>query len=102
MREKELQKAVIDLAHLHKWAVVHFPTTQGANGAWRTGLAADARGWVDLVLVRERVIYAELKGTGGRIRPDQDIWRERLVAAGQEYHLWTPKSYPDLIAEVLR
>lgn len=102
MLEKALQQAVIDLAHTLGWSVVHFPAAQGANGVWRTGLAADAKGWVDLVLVRERVIYAELKGTGGRIRPDQDIWRERLVNAGQEYYLWTPKSYPTLIAEVLR
>lgn len=49
------------------------------------------RGFPDIVAVRgDRVIYRELKRIGGRLSPEQVKWRDRLVAAGQDWGLWTP------------
>lgn len=42
------------------------------------------------MLVRERVIYAELKTMVGRSTPAQLDWQARLRAAGQEVYEWRP------------
>lgn len=59
-----------------------------------------APGWPDVTLVRERVVYAELKREGGKATPAQLQWIERLRGAGQEVYLWTPANWEE-IAEVL-
>lgn len=57
-------------------------------------------GFPDLVLVRDRVIFAELKMPRGKISPAQQVWRERLEAAGAEVYLWRPEDW-DAILEIL-
>jgi hypothetical protein len=47
-------------------------------------------GFPDLVLVGQRVIYAELKRTLGRVSPEQKKWLAALAAAGAETHVWRP------------
>lgn len=92
MTERELQDAVIEMARLFGWRVAHFRVALTKRG-WRTPVAADGAGFPDLVLVRDRVIYAELKGDGGRIRPDQQEWRDALLEAGEEVYLWRPDDW---------
>ena len=101
-RETETQFLgwVLDRAHLSGWSVVHFRAARTARG-WRTPVQADGAGWVDLELVRERIVYAELKAAGRHLDPDQELWRRRLIAAGAEWHLWRPADR-DAITEVLR
>ena len=65
-----------------------------------TPVGADGKGFPDLVLVRERVIYAELKAKSGSIRPDQKIWIERLQQAGAEVYVWRPKDL-EIISGIL-
>ena len=48
------------------------------------------RGFPDLVLVRERLLFAELKREGEDLEPDQVTWRDLLIAAGQAWYLWRP------------
>lgn len=96
LRGKALQKAIIERARRTGWRVAHFPpisTTRGGRTYWLTPVAADGRGFLDLMLVRERVVYAEVKGDGDRIRPDQQAWITALRLAGQEVHVWTPASW---------
>ena len=57
-------------------------------------------GFPDLVLVRDLVIFAELKMPRGKVSPAQQQWRERLEAAGAEYYLWRPSDW-DVILEIL-
>jgi hypothetical protein len=61
---------------------------------WRYFHAYDSRrsppGFPDLVLARDRVLFAELKTLKGRVRPEQLEWLERLRAAGAECYLWRP------------
>lgn len=61
---------------------------------WRAYHTHDSRhsaaGFPDLVLVRERIVYAELKTTKGKLSPSQAAWMEALRAAGGEVYLWRP------------
>jgi hypothetical protein len=98
--ETQFQGWVIDRAHLSGWYVVHFRAAYTHRG-YRTPVQADGAGWPDLELVRERIVYAELKSAGRKLDPDQELWRRRLVAAGAEWHLWRPGDR-DAITEVLR
>lgn len=94
MTESELQDAVIELAHLFGWSVAHFRAARTAHG-WRTPVAADGAGWPDLVLVRERIAFAELKSARGTMSTAQIAWLERLTKAGAETHVWTPTEWAD-------
>jgi hypothetical protein len=58
-------------------------------------------GFPDLVLVRERVVFAELKAERGRVSPSQQEWLDALRAAGAEVYLWRPRDW-DTLCEVLR
>lgn len=103
MTGKDLQKGIIDTARRFGWRVAHFASIQGRNGIWRTPAAADGKGWPDLVLVRERVLFVEVKGTGDRLRPEQEAWHSALRIAGQEVFVWTLDHYTSgAVEELLR
>lgn len=91
MSGKALQGAIIDLAHTKGWKIAHFHNVTNARGFTMTPVAADGKGFPDLILVRERLIAAEIKGTGDTIREDQVKWAEWLAAAGVPCYLWTVK-----------
>jgi hypothetical protein len=91
----ELQPAVIEMAQLLKWHVVHFRPAQNRAGAWVTPVAADGKGWVDLVLVRDRVIYRELKSEHAKLTPEQETWGEWLLEAGCDWGVWRPHDWLD-------
>ena len=90
MSEAELQNNVIDLAHILGWKIVHFRPAMTLRG-WRTPVSADGKGFKDLVLVRERVIWAECKTERGVITSEQQNWHSWLIAAKQEAYIWRPK-----------
>lgn len=95
MLEKELQKAIGEMAQFLGWRVAHFRTANTGKG-YRTPVAFDGKGFPDLVLARDedqRVVFIELKGEGGRLSPDQREWMRVLQKSGAEYHLLTPKDW---------
>jgi hypothetical protein len=103
MKEKELQKAIVDTAHLLGWRVAHFRTAMNKRGAYMTPVGADGKGWPDLCLVRERVVFAEVKAGKNTLDPEQVVWRDRLAAAGGEWHLWDENAWNEgLVERVLR
>ena len=66
-------------------------------------------GLPDLILIRERVVWAELKATSlltgriGKLSPAQIVFRDMLLEAGQEWHLWDDSSEDwQKIQEVLK
>ena len=92
MKESELQAAIVEAAHVFSWRVAHFRPARTKHG-WATPVSADGAGWPDLVLVRDRLICAEVKGDGGRLRPEQRAWLDAFYAAGVEAYVWTPKEW---------
>jgi hypothetical protein len=100
--EAAFTKQAIDLAHIHGWHVAHFSAARvGKDNAWVTPVRADGKGFPDLVLVRERVVYAELKMPGRKLEPAQTVWQAKLLGAGQEYYVWEPGDLDDHMKRVL-
>lgn len=98
---KDLQKSVIGRAQQKGWVVAHFPSVETKQG-WRTPLAGNAKGWPDLLLLRERLIAIEIKGDGDSLRPEQREWAERFHRAGVEHYVVTPKDwFGDTVEEIL-
>lgn len=56
-------------------------------------------GFPDLTLVRERVVFVELKrhATTAKLSPHQELWRDRLLNAGAEWYCWRPADADDII-----
>lgn len=98
--ESGFQDAVIQFARTIGWTVAHFRPAR-TNHGHRTAVQADGAGFPDLVLVRERVIFAELKAEGGRLSRQQDGWLQALGEAGAEVYEWRPSQWPTIEA-VLR
>jgi hypothetical protein len=88
---RELQKSIIDLARRTGWKVAHTPPVRGHDG-WRTAVAADGKGFPDLLMVRERVIVAEIKGTD-RLSRQQKEWLSAFRMAGVAAYVWTPTDW---------
>lgn len=108
-KESDFQKVVIELAQRLGYRVAHFRPMQDHRGAWRTPVSADGKGFPDLVLVRERIIFAELKKDDRYPDPDQRAWLDALAGAldladdeapGDREHVlvrvWRPKDWPDI------
>lgn len=101
LTEEEFLTTVIDLAHIRGWKVAHFRPGLTKGGKWVTPVQADGAGFTDLVLVRERVVWAEIKSETGVLSATQKLWRDWLLKAGQEWYCWFPKDW-DKIQEVLK
>lgn len=90
MTGRALQKEIIALARELGWKVAHFPVVKTAWGTWQTQVAADGKGFPDLLLVRDRIVVAEVKGTNDRLRPHQREWVDAFSLAGMPVYIWTP------------
>jgi len=101
MTEADFLKSIIDLAHVYGWKVAHFRAGMRANGQYRTPVQGDGAGFPDLVLVRKRVIFAELKSEEGRLAGGQSVWLDDLIDAGAEIYLWRPSDW-EKIVEILK
>lgn len=85
MAETEWQQVVVDYATLHGWWAWHDQDPRRN----RAGLP-------DLLLIRERVIWAELKSERGKLRPAQRELVDRFAAAGVTVHVWRPSDWPEV------
>ncbi len=101
LSEAQFQFQVLEAARLHGWHAAHFRRVrvQRRNGSvyYETPVAADGTGWPDLVLVKHRVLFVELKTNVGRLRPEQVQWLDRLTAAGQTVLLWRPRDWDEVV-----
>jgi hypothetical protein len=93
-RSNEFQKAIIAMARLYGWRVAHFTAVRTEHG-WRVPVAADGKGFPDLILVRDRLVAVEVKGGGNRPTPQQQEWISALRIAGVETYVWTPTEMDD-------
>lgn len=83
--ESAFQRQVIQFAGLLGWTTYHTHDSRHS-----------AAGFPDLVLVRERIVYIELKTERGRIRVEQYAWLERLKAAGAEAYIFRPSDWAEI------
>lgn len=96
--ERDWQRQVCDAAELFGWRWAHFRPAQRANGHWMTPVSGPLGvGFPDLVLARDRVIFAELKAEAAQLSPPQRAVRESLLRAGAEYYLWRPSDLPAVL-----
>lgn len=114
--EAEFSKHVIKLAHDYGWKVARFhrmPVPREGKTQWRTPVGADGKGYPDLTLVRERLLFAELKLRPNKPDVNQQRWHDWLTSAGCEAYVWndgmldeiehllrlalTPKSYARML-----
>lgn len=101
MTEDDFLKSVIDLAHIYKWKVAHFRHSLRSDGQYRTPVQGDGAGFPDLVLAREKVIFAELKSETGKLSSKQEEWVNSLKTAGQEAYVWRPSDWENIV-DILR
>ena len=83
--EKEFQATVREYAKSQGWVVFCTWSSMHSPG-----------GEPDLRLVRERVVWAELKRESGKTTQKQEEAIAALEAAGQEVHVWRPSSWPEI------
>jgi hypothetical protein len=109
MLESEWQRTVIEAAQSLGWKVAHFRPGR-VGDSWRTPVAADGAGFPDLVLVRDRVLFVELKSDNGKLSPPQQSWRFAIMDAALKsmgepkvgdilpfsYHVWRPDDWHDV------
>ena len=99
--EAEFQKAVITLAKLHRWKVMHTQPAQIRPGKWITPNTGD-QGFPDLVMSHKYrgTIFVELKATKGVVSEAQWEWINTLEDAGCEVHVWRPKDLDKISARL--
>jgi hypothetical protein len=88
--EADFQAQVVALAEQLGWHVVHINDSRRQR----------AEHWPDLVLIRDRILYRELKKIGKRPTPGQEAMLARLRAAGGDAEWWDPTHW-DVIHQTL-
>ena len=99
--EAQFQRQVLQLAKLTGWRTAHFRASLNQRGEWQTAVAGDGKGYPDLTLIRDRVLFIELKTDRGVLSPEQREWRDALLAAGADWRLWRPRDW-ELIEATLK
>jgi len=90
LTEKQFQSQVMSLAKVFGWRAYHPYLSIHSE-----------RGFPDLTLVRERIVFAELKTEKGRLTEHQEEWLGLLGSAGAEVYVWRPSDF-DALTEILR
>lgn len=85
-------RLVIDTALGSGWGVhrsryAYVPGSPRSTGA----------GFPDLVLVRERIIFVELKTERGHLTERQRNWRDALQRGGAAWYMWRPSDWEQVL-----
>lgn len=101
MTEREFQRDVIRYAREKGWRVAHFGNSVKyvkRGREYRVIPDPDARGFPDLTMAREgRLVFAELKGSEGRLTETQKEWLEALKAVPElEVYVWKPDALTEI------
>ena len=95
--EQEFQRMVEELAGYCGWVSFHLNLPMRSPA-----------GFPDLVLFRERIVFAELKtrspktGKAGKLMPAQITYAQTIQKAGGEYYSWLYPDQWDEVVEVLK
>lgn len=88
MSEAELGREVAKLARRGGYRINHHRRSRRADGRWET--ATTIKGWPDCEFIGPRILWRELKGTGGVLSPDQKLVLGQISAAGGDAKCWWP------------
>ena len=89
--EKQFQSLIVEYAKRCGWFVYFTYDSRRSP-----------EGFPDLVLVRNVVLYRELKTETGRLTPAQKAWGDRLTEAGADYQVWRPKMLNDIFPATIK
>ena len=89
MKEKAFQAHLIAYAKNKGWKVYHTYDSRKCEP-----------GFPDLVLVRERILYRELKSEKGRLTQTQKAWGDALTLAGANFKVWKPSMIQEIYEEL--
>ena len=89
--ESEFQRSVVEAAEALGWKMIFHDNDSRRNTA----------GLPDLILARERVVFAELKSETGRVSSEQMMCVSLLRRAGAEVYIWRPSDM-DAVMELLK
>ena len=82
MKESTFQAQIIALAKKLGWFVY-----------WTHDSRGSPEGFPDLVLVKDAVLFVELKTDTGRLSEAQRLWQSRLKKAGCYHDVWRPSTW---------
>jgi hypothetical protein len=94
--EEDFQEVIVGLATTFRWLSWHDNDSRRNDG-----------GLPDLIIIRERVLWRELKAERGKLKPEQAAWGQRLLRCGQDWGIWRPSDWlteivPTLTAQIRR
>jgi hypothetical protein len=94
MTERELENAICELLdtlgiYYHHDRPAPRRSTHDGKQQWQNHFRGP-RGFPDLLIVGDRIIFAELKSHSGTLTQEQQIWLDRLRMAGCEVYVWRP------------
>ena len=89
LKEKNFQAYIVSIAKNRGWRVYHTFNSRRSEP-----------GFPDLLLVRNRILYRELKTEKGRISPAQKAWGESLIEAGGDFKIWRPSMIKEIYREL--
>ena len=91
MTEKSFQASVIRVARTLGWLCYHtFDSRRSTSG------------FPDLVLVRERILYRELKVGKNKLSQPQELWRDSILDAGGDWAEWRDTDMDDIVEDLSR
>ena len=86
MKEKSFQSLILWHAKKRGWKCYHTHDSRRSEP-----------GFPDLVLVRQKILYRELKTDKGRLTESQKAWGDALIEAGADYAIWRPNQIQDIL-----
>lgn len=104
LSEQELQDRLVAYARVHGWRCHFVPDSLYRRSFTNKSRGYNAldlgdKGFPDLLMIHGKNIwYRELKVKYNKLSPEQVVWRDMLLAAGQDWALWHPKTMDDLHA----
>ena len=91
MTETAFQSDVMRLAKMLGWLPYHTLDPRRS-----------ASGFPDLVLVRERVLFRELKVGKNKLSQSQELWRDSIMDTGGDWAEWRETDMDDIVADLSR
>ena len=86
LTEAQFQSQILTAARALGWAAYHTHDSRRS-----------APGFPDLVLIKDRIVFVEVKTDKGRVKPEQEEWGRRIVAAGGEWYVYRPKHWKEVL-----